>query len=115
MGIEVSYSSAYNPSSNALVERSVRTLKDLPKKVGPLTQLQLREMLFCSNSREQEWGQGSPMSRFLSHGERTGLPDSVDSNVNWNHLMNIRAEQHQRRVDKPGKKQKFSLRFVKKS
>ena len=52
MGIEVIYSSAYNPSSNALVERSVRTLKDLFKKVGPLTQLQLREMIFCSNSRE---------------------------------------------------------------
>ena len=54
MGIEVIYSSAYNTSSNALVERSVRTLKDLLKKVGPLSQLQLREMIFCSYSREQD-------------------------------------------------------------
>jgi hypothetical protein len=48
LGIDVIYSSAYNPSSNALVERSVRTLKKLLKKCGPLTQLQLREMIFCS-------------------------------------------------------------------
>ena len=97
------YSSAYNPSLNALVERSVRTLKDLLKKVGPLSQLQLREMIFCSNSREQEEGQGSPISRFLGHGVRTGLPNSVDSNLDWNYLMEIRAAQHQKRVDRPGK------------
>ena len=103
LGIDVIHSSAYNPSSNALVERSVRTLKDLLKKCGSLTQLQLREMIFCSNSREQEGGQGSPMSRFLGHGIRTGLPNSVDRNINWTHLMDIRAKQHQRRVDKPGK------------
>ena len=39
MGIEVIYSSAYNPSSNALVECSARILKDLLKMVGPLTRL----------------------------------------------------------------------------
>ena len=81
MGIEVVYSSAYNPSSNALVERSVRTLKDLLKKVGPVSQLQLGEMIFCSSSREQEEGQGSPISRFLGHGVRTGLPKSVNRHI----------------------------------
>ena len=106
IGIEVIYSSSYNPSSNGLVERSVRTLKQLLKKCGPINQLQLREMIFCSNSREQEGGQGSPLSRFLGHGVRTGLPNSLDRNLNWNHMMSIRAEQHQRRVDKPGKTNK---------
>ena len=71
--------------------------------MGPLSQLQLREMIFCSNSREQEEGQGSPISRFLGHGVRTGLPNSVDRNLDWNHLMEIRAAQHQKRVEKPGK------------
>ena len=103
MGIEVIYSSAYNPSSNALVERSVRTLIDLLKKVGPVSQLQLRELIFCANSREQEEGQGSPISRFLGHGVRTNLPNSVNRNVDWNYLMSIRASQHQKRVDKPGR------------
>jgi hypothetical protein len=106
IGIEVVDSSAYNPSSNGLVERSVRTLKQLLKKCGPINQLQLREMIFCSNSREQEGGQGSPLSRFLGHGVRTGLPNSLDRNLNWNHMMSIRAEQHQRRVEKPGKTNK---------
>ena len=111
MGIEVVYSSAYNPSSNALVERSVRTLKDLLKKVGPVSQLQLRELIFCANSREQEEGQGSPISRFLGHGVRSNLPNSVNRNVNWNFLMSIRASQHQKRVNKPGKtsKDKFDV------
>ena len=91
LGIDMIYSSAYNPSCNALVERSVRNLKELLKKCGPLTQLQLREMIFCSNSREQEGGQGSPLSRFLGHGIRTGIPNSVYKNINWTHLMDFRA------------------------
>ena len=108
LGIDVNHSSAYNPSSNALVERAVRSLKSLLNKCGTLTQLQLRERVFCTNSREQEGGQGSPVSRFLGHGVRTGLPNSVDRNLNWAHLMEIRAQQHQKRVDKPGKTNKLS-------
>ena len=106
IGIEVIYSSAYNPSSNALVERSVRTLKDLLKKVGPVSQLQLRELVFCANAREQEEGQGSPISRFLGHGVRSNIPNSVNRNVDWNFLMSIRASQHEKRVNKPGKTSK---------
>ena len=49
------------------------------------------------------------MSRFLGHGVRTGLPNSVDRNINWAHLMEIRAEQHQKRVDKPGKTTKCTF------
>ena len=111
LGIEMVHSSAYNPSSNAAVERRVRTLKELLNKCGPLTQLQLREMIFCSNSREQEGGQGSPMGRFLGHGIRTGLPNSVDRNMDWNHLMDIRAAAHQKRVDKPGKTTKDEFKI----
>ena len=51
LGIEVVYSSAYNPSSNALVERSVRTLKDLLKKVGPSDHW---TQSFVNNSRIRE-------------------------------------------------------------
>ena len=77
--------------------------------MGPLSQLQLREMIFCSNSREQEGGQGSPMSRFLGHGVKTGLPNSVDHNLDWNHLSEIRAAQHQKWVEKPGKTSKVQF------
>ena len=87
----------------------MRTLKDLLKKEGPVSQLQLREMIFCANSREQEEGQGSPISRFLGHGARTNLPNSVNRHIDWNHLMEIRAAQHQKRVDKPGKTSKVQF------
>ena len=106
LGIGVVQSSNYNPSSNALVERSVRSLKEILNKGGRMSDLQLRELIFCVNSREQEGGKGSPLSRFLGHGTRSYLPNSLDRNINWAHLMQIRAEQHQKRVEKPGRTSK---------
>lgn len=103
LGINVVPSSNYNPSSNALVERAVKSLKEILNKGGTMSDLQLRELIFCVNSREQEGGKGSPLSRFLGHGTRSYLPNSLDRNLNWSHLMQIRAEQHQKRVDKPGR------------
>ena len=49
------------------------------------------------------------MSRFLGHGVRTGLPNSVDRNLDWNHLMEIRAVQNQKTVEKPGKTSKVQF------
>ena len=43
MGIKVLHSSAYNSQSMGLVERSVRTIKDILKKNGHLSQLMLDE------------------------------------------------------------------------
>jgi hypothetical protein len=51
------------------------------------------------------------MGRFLGHGIRTGLPNSVDRNMDWNHLMDIRAAAHQKRVDKPGKTTKDEFKI----
>lgn len=68
--------------------------------MGPVSQLQLRELVFCANAREQEEGQGSPISRFLGHGVRSNIPNSVNRNVDWNFLMSIRASQHEKRVNK---------------
>ena len=103
LGICVKHSSGYNPSSNGLVERSVRSLKEVLNKCGNVNALQLKELMFCVNAREQEGGKGSALSRFLGHGTRSYIPNSMDRNLNWSHLMQIRAEQHQKRVDKPGK------------
>ena len=71
LGISVRYSSGYNPSSNGLVERSVRSLKEVLNKCGNANALQLRELMFCVNAREQEGGKGSALSRFLGHGTRS--------------------------------------------
>ena len=43
LGVKVLHSSAYNSQSMGLVERSVRTLKDILHKNGNLSQLMLDE------------------------------------------------------------------------
>ena len=69
LGVRVIHSSAYNPSSNGLVERSVRTLKEIPAKHGNnLSHFQLSELVFAINSRDQI-DQGSAVTRFLGRGE----------------------------------------------
>ena len=74
-GVQVIHSSRYNPQSNGLVERSVRTLKEILNKEGNnLSQLQLSELIFAINSREQP-DQGSANTRFLGRGVRGNLPN----------------------------------------
>ena len=102
-GVKVIHSSSYNPQSNGLVERGVRSLKHLLKRSGPLNQLQLQELLYCVNAREQAQGAGSPLARFLGHGVRSALPNSLDRSCNWRKLMEKRTEQHQKRVNRPGR------------
>ena len=64
LGISVIHSSCYNSESQGLIERKVGVLKDLLKKSGAsLSQLQLDELIFEVNSREEQgdklasWGE----------------------------------------------------------
>ena len=81
-GVRVIHSSAYNPQSNGLVERGVRSLKHLLKRSARLSELQLHELLYCINAREQQGGAGSPLSRFLGRRVRTSIANSLDRSVN---------------------------------
>ena len=56
LGIIVKHSSGYNSSSQSHVERCVGQLKTLLKKCGPLSQLQIHEMTYTINCREQNSG-----------------------------------------------------------
>ena len=102
-GVRVTHSSCYNPSSMGLVERSVRTLKEILAKHGNnLSQLQLSEMVFAVNSRDQS-NQGSAITRFLGRGVRGALPNSLDRSSNWQEQVTARGEVRQKRVDKKGR------------
>ena len=97
------HSSAYNSSSMGLVERSVRTLKEILAKFGNnLSQLQLSELVFAVNCRDHE-DQGSAITRFLGRGVRGNLPNSLNRNVDWKEQVEARGETRQRRVDKKGR------------
>ena len=103
LGITVKHSSGYNSSSQSHVERCVGQLKSLLKKCGNLNQLQIHEMTYTINCREQNSGMGSPIARFLGRNCRGAIPNSLDRNGNWQAMMDNRARQHQLRVDKKGK------------
>ena len=48
----------------------------------------------------------SPIARFLGRNVRGAIPNSLDRNINWEKMMENRALQHQKRVDKKGRKSK---------
>ena len=75
LGVKIIHSSAYNSQSMGLVERSVRTLKEILHKNPNLSQLLLNEQIFAVNSRE-DGETGSNNKRFYGRGVRTGLPNS---------------------------------------
>ena len=49
---------------------------------------------------------GSPIARFLRRNTRGAIPNSLDRNINWTMMMQNRALQHQKRVEKKGRKPK---------
>ena len=84
LGIAVIHSSCYNSESQGLIERKVGVLKDLLKKSGAsLSQLQLDELIFEVNSREEQGNKGSALARFMGRGLRNKLLNSVDRSVNF--------------------------------
>ena len=86
-----------------LVERSVRTLKEILSKHGNnLSQLQLAEIVFAVNSREQQ-NQGSAITRFLGRGVRGALPNSLNRSTNWQEQVRAHGEARQQRVTKKGR------------
>ena len=68
--------------------------------------MQIHEMIYTMNCREQNNGMGSPIARFLGRNTRGAIPNSLDRNINWTLMMQNRALQHQKRVEKKGRKPK---------
>ena len=49
---------------------------------------------------------GSPIARFLGRNVRGAIPNSLNRNINWKLMMENGAIQHQKRVERKGKKPK---------
>ena len=97
LGVRVLHSSAYNSQSMGLVERSVRTHKDILRKNNNITQLQLQEHIYAGNCKE-EGETGSATTRFMGRGTRTGLLNSWERFVDWQDQIKKRGEQKEKQV-----------------
>ena len=92
-GVKIIHSSAYHPQSQGLVERSVRSLKDILAKseTKNMNQTDLNERLYALNCIEQG-EQGSAMSRFLGRATRTMIPNSLRRAIDWRRQIQRRGE-----------------------
>ena len=86
-----------------LVERAVRTLKELLKKNTNLSQLQLSELVYAVNGREER-DKGSSVTRFMGRWTRSNLPNSWDRSVDWRQQIEMRGEEREKRVKKKRRK-----------
>ena len=82
-----------------LMERSVRTLKEILRKNNDITQLQLQEHIYAVNCKE-EGETGLATTRFIGRGTRTGLRKSWEFFVDWREQIKKRGEQKEKRVQK---------------
>ena len=111
-GVKIIHSSAYHPQSQGLVERSVRSLKEILAKSGSnnMSQTELNERLYALNCVEQG-EQGSAMSRFLGRATRTMIPNSLRRAIDWRRQIMRRGELIEKRVMKRGRTEGKKLIF----
>ena len=95
--------SAYHPSSNGLVERGVRSLKDVLRKVkGPITKDLLDQITFALNNHPSPY-QGTPNMRFLGRAPRSNLPNSMKRHVDREDLVKNRLRKQQLLAERKGR------------
>ena len=98
--VKIIHSSAYQPQSQGLVERSVCTLKELLDKKGQnISQLHLNELIYAVNCQENG-EKGSATSRFLGRATRTSLPNSWNRQIERRKQIELRGEEIEKRVQK---------------
>ena len=91
LGIVHKPSSAFHSASNSLAERAVQSLKSVLRKSSEkLDDLHLGEISFAINSHVSQEGTGSNNDRFLRCSVRTRIPNSVNTQLNIDELIEKR-------------------------
>ena len=85
------YSSYYRAQSNSPAERSVRSIKDVLRKIPSFNEKTVRMVVFGINQHVSQDGSGSPSERFFKRRIRLGLPSIVQKEIKHEDLMRIRA------------------------
>ena len=101
--IDHHYSSHYRPMSNSPAERSVRSIKDVLRKIPNFTEKTLRTVVFGINQHQAQDSFGSPSERLFKRHIRSGLPSIIKKELQHEDLMKIRAEKQQKAAKKKGK------------
>ena len=69
---------AHHPRSNGLVERGVRSIREIFEKQDKhMSQKLLKRICFLVNSHPQRNGSGSPNEKYFRRGPRSLLPNSL--------------------------------------
>ena len=89
--------------SNAPAERSVKSVKDILRKLPHFTEKKLRLVVFGINQHQAQDCSGSPTERFFKRHIRSGLPSIIKKELKSEDLMKIRAEKQQKAAKKKGK------------
>ena len=87
--IEHHYSSYYRPMSNSPAERTVRSIKDVLKKIPNFSEKNLRTAVFGINQHQAQDGSGSPSESFFKRHIRSGLSKLIRKELQHEDLMRI--------------------------
>ena len=111
-GVKIIHSSAYHPQSQGLVERSVRTLKEIlsKNKNKKMSQTDLNEHLYALNCLE-DGEKGSAMSRFMGRATGTMIPNSLRRAINWRKQIQLCGEQIEKKSSKTRKNRTEKVDF----
>ena len=101
--IDHHYSSYYRPMSNSPAERSVRSIKDVLRKISNFSEKNLKTAVFGINQHQAQDSSGSPSERFFKRHIRSGLPKIIRKELQHEDLMRIRSEKQQKAAKKKGK------------
>ena len=94
-----------------MAEQAVQSLKSvLSKSSDRLDELRLAEIIFAINSHVSQEGTGSNNDRFLRRSVSTRIPNSVNTQLNIDELIEKKMQKHENQIK--GKNQTNKIMYL---